>query len=151
MVPPATALNCDYIRIQAAEDASVKKKDDDAVTLSRTKSGVARVLGLPTWLLVLGEIDTIARRVFPCVWVCNMLLKELRLVQEPRASWNGVIIAYTIFAVGLCLGVLTLSVTKIVADIGLQRVSKPAQGDDGPASERENPAFREGEANMSDT
>jgi hypothetical protein len=47
--------------------------------------------------------------------------------------------------------VLTLSVTKIVADIGLQRVSKPAQGDDGPASERENPAFREGEANMSDT
>jgi hypothetical protein len=40
-------------------------------------------------VLVLGELDTIARMVFPCVFVSNTLLKELRLLQDPRvgARW----------------------------------------------------------------
>jgi hypothetical protein len=49
----------------------------------------ARELKLSTLVLVLGELDTIARMVFPCVFVSNTLLKELRLLQDPRvgARW----------------------------------------------------------------
>ena len=75
--------------IQAARVAVAKKTDDDDALARITTS--TRELGLPTWMLVLGELDTIARMVFPCVFVANTFLKELRLMQEPRVAWNGLI------------------------------------------------------------
>lgn len=108
----------------------------------RTKSIVALrgELGLSTVVLVLGELDTIARSVFPCIFVSNILLKELRLQQEPRVDWNGLLYTYFFLAVIGSLGVLGVSVRKILDNIGLRR----SNGRGDPAedlAEQENPSY----------
>lgn len=147
--------------IQVARDALSKKDDDSRISsaeygevggtshladLSGTKLGrrlsipfndaddERKTLRIQTWLLVLGELDTIARMVFPGVFVGNIILKELRLV-EPRDEWSGLVIAYFVFYVCLCLGMLGLSVKKILDNIGLLRKNAGKQ----PQEETQNP------------
>ena len=63
-------------------------------------------LRLPTGVLVLGELDTIARACFPSIFISNTLLQELQLAQEPRTDSNGVIYAFIAIAFCGCAGVL---------------------------------------------
>jgi len=107
-------------RIQAARAAAMKKNDAE---LGRTHSMAAArsELRLPTSVLVLGELDTIARACFPSIFISNTLLKELQLAQEPRTDSNGVVYAFIAIAFCGCAGVLAWSVRKIVDRIGLRR------------------------------
>ena len=88
---------------------------------------------------MLGELDTIARSVFPCIFVSNILLKELRLQQEPRVDWNGLLYTYFFLAVIGSLGVLGVSVRRILDNIGLRRSN--GRGDPEDLAEQENPSY----------
>ena len=133
-------------KIQAARDAAAKKLDLELGAMGEPRAAGApppksnRELGLPTWLLVLGELDTIAQRVFPCLFISNAGLKELRLALEPRARWSGAIYAYCAFAFILCAGVLAQSVKTVVDNLGLRLPSAAATGE--KTSEQENPSFQ---------
>ena len=132
-------------KIQAARDAAAKKLDLELGAMGEPGAADApppksnRELGLPTWLLVLGELDTIAQRVFPCLFISNAGLKELRLALEPRARWSGAVYVYCAFAFILCAGVLAQSVKTIVDNLGL-RLPSAAAGE--KTSEQENPSFQ---------
>ena len=113
--------------------------------LSRTQS--SRELGLPIWLLVLGEVDSIARALFPCIFVSAMLLKNIRLWIEPREDWSGLVIAFAVFSFIGCMVITGIRIKFIVDSIGLRRMETSAGRVDDPmladmiAEQATNPTF----------
>jgi hypothetical protein len=109
------------VRKAREQELLIRKKTDEQPGGLSEQEFVPR--GLSTVVLVLSELDTIARTVFP-VFVCGiMLFKLLRLVpaHDDRESWNAMLVLFSLVFVLALGGSTVFSTRRIVATIDAKK------------------------------